>query len=139
MEGTMAERSTTDPAAIWRELVSQWEKGVNEIANKTMGSAEFSRVMNQATSGSLGLQQSLGDLIGKYLTALNLPSRAEMVSIAERLTAIEATLNRVAMVVERLDPNAPADAAERGARPPRTKRAPRRTSEEAPPPGAEKP
>jgi poly(hydroxyalkanoate) synthase III subunit E len=138
MEGTMAERSTTDPAAIWRELVSQWEKGVNEIANKAMGSAEFSRVMNQATSGSLGLQQSLGDLIGKYLTALNLPSRAEMVSIGERLTAIEATLNRIAVSVERLDPNAPADAAERGARPPRTKRAPRRTSDEAPP-GSEKP
>jgi poly(hydroxyalkanoate) synthase III subunit E len=138
MEGTMAERSTTDPAAIWRELVSQWEKGVNEIANKAMGSAEFSRVMNQATSGSLGLQQSLGDLIGKYLTALNLPSRAEMVSIGERLTAIEATLNRIAVSVDRLDPNAPA-AAERVARPPRTKRAPRRTSDEAPPRSAEKP
>ena len=134
----MAERSTTDPVAIWRELVSQWEKGVNEIANKAMGSAEFSRVVNQATSGSLGLQQSLGDLIGKYLTALNLPSRAEMVSIGERLTAIEATLNRIAVSVERLDPNASVDAAERGARPPRTKRAPRRTSDEAPP-GAEKP
>jgi hypothetical protein len=133
----MAERSTPDPAAIWRDLVSQWEKGVNELANKAMGSAEFSRAMNQATSGSLGLQQSLGDLIGKYLTALNLPSRAEMVSIGERLTAIEATLNRIAVSVERLDPSAAAT--ERGVRPPRTKRAPARGSDEAPPRGTEKP
>src|SRR5262245_47044897 len=130
MEGTMAERSTTDPAAIWRDLVSQWEKGVNEFANKAMSSAEFSQAMHQATSGSLGLQQSLGDLIGKYLTALNLPSRAEMVSIGERLTAIEATLNRIAVAVERMSPDAPA--AERGPRPPRTKRAPSRASEELP-------
>jgi hypothetical protein len=137
MEGTMAERSTPDPAAIWRDLVSQWEKGVNELANKAMGSAEFSRAMNQATSGSLGLQQSLGDLIGKYLMALNLPSRAEMVSIGERLTAIEATLNRIAVSVERLDPNA--TAAERGVRPPRTKRAPARGSDEALLRGTEKP
>ena len=118
----MAERSTADPAAIWRELVSQWEKGVNELANKAMGSAEFSRAMNQATSGSIGLQQSLGDLIGKYLTALNLPSRAEMVSIGERLAAMETTLNQIAAALDRIDPHATIAAT--GARPPRTKRAP---------------
>ncbi len=122
----MAERSTTDPAAIWRELVSQWEKGVNELANKAMGSAEFNRAMNQATSGSIGLQQSLGDLIGKYLTALNLPSRAEMVSIGERLTAMEATLNRIAASLDRIDPHTTIAAA--SARPPRTKRAPAKSA-----------
>ena len=64
----MADSSYKDPVAVWRELLSQWEKGFNELANQTMGSDEFSRSMNQATRVSLEMQRSMGELICRYLT-----------------------------------------------------------------------
>jgi hypothetical protein len=118
----MAEqKSTPDPAAAFRELVSQWEKGFNEFASRTMNSEEFSRAMNKATTASTVMQQQLGELIGRYLMTLNLPSRAEMVNIGERLQAIETGLHRVSTQLEKLaggSANSPV------AGPPRTKRPP---------------
>ena len=118
----MAEqKSPLDPAAAFRDLMSQWEKGVNEFANRTMNSEEFSRAMNKATTTSTTMQQQLGELIGRYLTTLNLPSRSEMVNIGERLQAIETSLHRISAQLERaggVNPGASPPG------PPRTKRPP---------------
>jgi hypothetical protein len=116
----MAEQqSPPDPTAAFRELVSQWEKGINEFAGRAMNSDEFSRAMNKATATSTTMQQQLGELIGRYLTTLNLPSRSEMVNIGERLQAIETSLHRLSAQLEKIGggkANSPA------AGPPRTKR-----------------
>jgi hypothetical protein len=118
----MAEqKSTPDPAAAFRELVSQWEKGFNEFANRTMNSEEFSRAMNKATTASTVMQQQLGELIGRYLTTLNLPSRAEMMNIGERLQAIETSLHRMSTQLEKLAGSGQSGPA---GGPPRTKRPP---------------
>src|SRR3954471_13728778 len=82
-------QSSADPAAAFRELVSQWEKGINEFASRTMNSDEFSQAMNKATTASTSMQQQLAELIGRYLMPPTLPSRSEMMNIAERLQAIE--------------------------------------------------
>lgn len=114
-------QSAPDPAAAFRDLVSQWEKGINEFAGRTMNSDEFSQAMNKATIASTTMQQQLGELIGRYLMTLNLPSRSEMMNIAERLQAIETSLHRVSTQLEKLGgsgANSPA------AGPPRTKRPP---------------
>ena len=57
----MAESSAADPGAIWRDLIAQWEKGFNNLANQTMGSGEFSRYMNQAMTLSMKMQNSMGE------------------------------------------------------------------------------
>jgi predicted RNA-binding protein with EMAP domain len=118
----MAEqKSSPDPAAAFRDLVAQWEKGINEFANRTMNSDEFSRAMNKATTASTTMQQQLGELIGRYLMTLNLPSRAEMMNIGERLQAIETSLHRVSTQLEKLGAS-PGGGSSSG--PPRTKRPP---------------
>ena len=122
----MAEPPSKDPAAAWRDLVAQWEKNLNELANRTMGSDEFSKAINQAMGLSAGMQSSLSEAMGRYLASLNLPSRAEMAGIGERLHAIEERLDRVLTLLQ-----SPADAAKPGgaavaAKPPRTKRPPDR-------------
>jgi phage-related protein len=91
----MAEPPSKDPAAGWRDLVAQWEKNLNELANRTMGSDEFSKAINQAVGLSAGMQSSLSEAMGRYLASLN-PSRAEMAGIGERLHAIEERLDRPA-------------------------------------------
>jgi hypothetical protein len=118
----MAEQqSPPDPTAAFRELVSQWEKGINEFAGRAMNSDEFSRAMNKATTTSTAMQQQLGELIGRYLTTLNLPSRAEMVNIGERLQAIETSLHRISTQLEKISGGAVNSP---GVGPPRTKRPP---------------
>jgi hypothetical protein len=120
-----AEPPSKDPAAAWRDLVGQWEKNFNELANRTMGSDEFSKAVNQAMGLTAGMQTSLSEAMGRYLASLNLPSRAEMAGIGERLNAIEERLDRVVDLLQR-----PAGAKPGGAtaipKPPRTKRPPDR-------------
>jgi hypothetical protein len=122
----VAESSSKDPAAAWQDLVAQWEKNLNELANRTMGSDEFSKSINRAMSLSAGMQNSLGEVMGRYLASLNLPSRAEMTSIGERLQAIEERLDRIHALLQRSAGVAKPGAAPASGRPPRTKRPPDR-------------
>jgi flagellar biosynthesis chaperone FliJ len=88
-----------------------------------MTSPKFSKVMNQVGGVTAGAQKQLGELMEKYLLAMNLPSRAQMVGMAERLQNIEGQLSEIKALLHQ---NASAQAGGSAAtpRPPRTKRPP---------------
>jgi SMC interacting uncharacterized protein involved in chromosome segregation len=126
----MADKSN-DPVAIWQTMIGEMEKGFNAFANKAMESPEFSRVVNQVGGVSAGAQKQLGDMMEKYLVGMNLPSRAQMVSMAERLQSIEGQLNEIKALLQQVHSNsgAPEGRYPAAPKPPRTKR--------PPPPGGE--
>ena len=111
-----------DPAAIWQNMIGEMEKGFNSFANQAMASPEFSKVMNQVGGVTAGAQKQLGELMEKYLVSMNLPSRAQMVSMAERLQSIEGQLNEIKAMLNAMNSNAAASAGRyAGAtKPPRT-------------------
>lgn len=115
-----------DPAAIWQTMIGEMEKGFNSFANQAMTSPEFSKMMNQVGGATAGAQKQLGDLMEKYLLAMNLPSRAQMVGMAERIQAIEGQLNEIKALLQQVHHNSLAPEGGYGAtaRPPRTKRPP---------------
>ena len=114
-----------DPAEVWRTMIGEMEKGFNSFANQAMTSPEFSKVMNQVGGVSTGAQKQLGELMEKYLLAMNLPSRAQMVGMAERIQAIEGQLNEIKALLHQVHHNSLAQDSGHGApRPPRTKRPP---------------
>jgi hypothetical protein len=123
---TMAEEKAKDPGAGWRDMVAQWEKGINTLANQTMASDEFSSGANSAMNVALRAQQVMGAAMSTYLATLNLPSRADVVAISDRLQVIESYMSRIANVLEAQQPAAskrtrrPSPAA----KPRRTKRPP---------------
>lgn len=92
---------TSDPLAPWRDLVNQWEKGINTLANTTMGSDQFSGSVNTAMNLSLRMQQKMGEVMATYLTTLNLPSKADITAVSERLASIEARLDQIASLAEK--------------------------------------
>jgi len=92
-----------DPIAAFSEFISQWEKGVNEFANRLMKSDEFAQTMNRATTTSATMQHQLGELTGRYLKMLNIPSRSEIADIGERLQTIETSLHRISAELEKLN------------------------------------
>jgi hypothetical protein len=120
-----------DPMALWRDMLSQWETNANALANKTMASDEYSSSMHGAMGGMLKLQDTMKQFMATYLASANLPSRAEVLAIAERIGGVEARLDRMNALLERIAASrspdgtslAPAAAPARP-RPPRTKSPP---------------
>src|ERR1700758_4130089 len=94
LEGAMADKSN-DPVAIWQNMIGEMEKGFNSFANQAMASPEFSKAMNQAGGVSAGAQRQFAEFMEKYLLSMNLPSRAQMIGMAERLQSIEGQLNEI--------------------------------------------
>jgi len=120
----MADKSN-DPVALWQTMIGEMEKGFNAFANQAMASPQFSKVVNQVGGATAGAQKQLGDLMEKYLLTMNLPSRAQMVNMAERLQTIEAQLNEIkALLQTHGNSAAPNSAVPATPRPPRTRRPP---------------
>jgi hypothetical protein len=121
----MADNSN-DPAVIWQTMIGEMEKGFNAFANQAMASPQFSKVVNQVGGVTAGAQKQLGDLMEKYLLTMNLPSRAQMVSMAERLQSIEGQLNEIKALLHQVHNNsgAPQGGYPAAPKPPRTKRPP---------------
>jgi SMC interacting uncharacterized protein involved in chromosome segregation len=126
----MADKSN-DPVVLWQTMIGEMEKGFNAFANRAMESPEFSKVVNQVGGVSAGAQKQLGDLMEKYLVSMNLPSRAQMVGMAERLQSIEGQLNEIKALLQQVHNNsaAPEGGIPAAPKPPRTRR--------PPPPGGE--
>jgi hypothetical protein len=121
-EVPMADKSN-DPVAIWQTMIGEMEKGFNAFANQAMTSPEFSRAVNQAGGVAAGAQKQLGDLMEKYLVSMNLPSRSQMVGMAERLQSIEGQLNEIKALLHQVH-GASSGANPASPKPPRTRRPP---------------
>ncbi|RQO53812.1 hypothetical protein DBV14_13630 [Variovorax sp. KBW07] len=127
----MPQSSPLDPMAMWRELTAQWEKSTNEFANETMASDPFRQGMHGGMNASLTAQKALGDLMARYLTLLNLPTRADIQALGEQLQRIDDHLANISRAMEGGGRGSPAASAMAGA--PVAPLAPRRTKQ---PPGA---
>jgi SMC interacting uncharacterized protein involved in chromosome segregation len=121
----MADKSN-DPVALWQNMIGEMEKGFNAFANKAMASPEFSKVVNQVGGATAGAQKQLGELMEKYLLSMNLPSRSQLVGMAERLQSIEGQLNEIKAMLQQMQGASAGSSAVRSQapRPPRTKRPP---------------
>ena len=128
----MASKSN-DPVALWQTMIGEMEKGFNAFANQAMSSPEFSKAMNQAGGVSAGAQKQFSELMEKYLLSMNMPSRAQMIGMAERLQSIEGQLNEIKAMLHQMNAASGGSSGYAGTpRPPRTKRPP------APPSGEQK-
>jgi hypothetical protein len=58
--------------------------------------------MHGAMGGMLKLQDTMKQFMATYLANANLPSRAEVLAIAERIGGVEARLDRMNALLERI-------------------------------------
>jgi hypothetical protein len=115
-----------DPVALWQNMIAEMEKGFNAFANQAMASPQFSKVVNQVGGATAGAQKQLSELMEKYLLTMNLPSRSQMIGMAERLQSIEGQLSEIKAMLHQMQ-NATASApggSPQAPKPPRTKRPP---------------
>ncbi len=121
----MAEQRPFDLAEFFREFTTQWERDFDSLANRVMGTEDFSRSMNQLQRTQMAFQRSFHEFMGQQLTKFNVASRDDVVRLGETVHAMDARLGRLEMLLERMAnkagsvaPNAPVPG------PPRTKRPP---------------
>jgi SMC interacting uncharacterized protein involved in chromosome segregation len=121
----MADKSN-DPVAMWQNLIGEMEKGFNSFANQAMATPEFSKAVNQVGGATAGAQKQLGEMMEKYLDNMNLPSRAQLVSMAERLQSIEGQLHEIKALLHQVHRNSanPQAGYPAAPKPPRTRRPP---------------
>jgi SMC interacting uncharacterized protein involved in chromosome segregation len=121
----MADNSN-DPFALWQKMLGEMEKGFNAFANQAMASSQFSKAVNQAGGATAGAQKQLSDLMERYLVRMNMPSRAQMVDMAERLQAIEGQLDEIRTLLQQMNAvsTMTRDSPAAAPKPPRTKRPP---------------
>jgi polyhydroxyalkanoic acid synthase PhaR subunit len=120
----MSESKSTDPGERFRELVTEWERSFDALANRFMGTEEFSRTMNQLQNLQLSVQKAVAEVIGKQLAAVNVPSREDVLQIGQAVHELEMRLARVEHKLDEVAQASGIETARRKQGPPRTKRPP---------------
>ena len=85
----------TDPMALFRDAVTNWEKMANEWGGQLLGRPETAAAMHQATGLALKAQQGAQDAMAKLLAAANMPSKGDVEALGARIAAVEAALVRI--------------------------------------------
>jgi TolA-binding protein len=118
----VSEGTNPDFGDIWRDLLRRWEDAGNSLGADAMKTAEFSQAMNRATGLSVAAQSMFEQAFSKHLVTMNVPTRADVSSLAERLQAMEGRIEEIHLMLnERQGNNAPSD---RRTKPTRNRRPP---------------
>jgi SMC interacting uncharacterized protein involved in chromosome segregation len=89
-----------DLVGTWQDMIQKWEQEINSWSGKLTESEQFSAAMGQATKISLVAQRAFGEQMESLLRSMNLPSQAQVNSLAERLDAIEDSIDRLRLALE---------------------------------------
>ena len=119
------ETATPDFSEAWRQWATQSERQWNEFFNQMMGTEEFSQGLGRNLDVFLHFQKTMNEAMGSFFTAMNVPTRTDVLALGDRMLAIE---NRLAALEAQLSTalaSAPAGGAGANqSKPKRTKRPP---------------
>ena len=87
------EKPEFDPFGQWVQFWDGWTKAWSGPMSETVASKGFAESMGQQLEGSLEatklMRQQLGGMMQQFLQQMSLPTRQEVISLAERLTSLE--------------------------------------------------
>lgn len=99
-----------DLVATWQDMVQKWEHEINTWSGKLTESEQFGAMIGQATKVSLVAQRAFAEQMESVLRSLNLPSKAQVDAMTERLDSIEDSIDRLRLAIEGMQGNASAPA-----------------------------
>ena len=114
-----------DPFQLWRDWLSQSERQWNEYFNNMMSTDEYGAAMGRMMDAYLTAQRNMSEAMGRYFTALNMPTRTDVLTLGNRLTDIEDRLTGIEAAISKLGTaSAPGKVAAPAPKPRRTKKPP---------------
>lgn len=81
----------------WRQTATDMENRWNEYLNQVMGTEAFGQMMSRSMDSYLTVQSTFSRGMEQYLRALNLPTRADIVQLAERVALLEQKIDTLAL------------------------------------------
>jgi polyhydroxyalkanoic acid synthase PhaR subunit len=91
------EKPQFDPFAPWVQFVDRWVQSWSGVMSETVANERFAASMGEQLEGMLEatrlVRQQMKVSMDQYLQQMNLPTRDQVVSLAERLTHIEMRLD----------------------------------------------
>jgi len=108
----------------FREMVTDWERNFDRFANQFMGTETFTRGMNQMQDAQMVMRRMFQEFMGKQLETANMPSREDIVKLAETVHGLDQRMARIEDMLAQMLSNS-AKPVERSG-PPRTKQPPSR-------------
>jgi len=111
----------TDPGEAFRNLVTDWERNFDAMANKIMGTNEFSKSMNQLQNFQLEMQKRFNDAMAHQLSTFNMPSRDDVLRLGEAIRGVEKRLAVIEMKLAKKDKKGKSGKGGKRRGPPRTK------------------
>ena len=112
-----------DPVEAFRNLVNEWERGFDAMANRLMGTEEFSRSMNQLQDLQLAMQKRFNEAMAEQLAHFNLPSRDDILRLGESIRSLDKRLAKVESLLEK-QAKKKKNRQKKAAGPPRTRQPP---------------
>lgn len=91
----MADQRPFDVTELFREFVTQAERDIDALANRLMGTEQYSRSVNDVQRVQTRLAKSFSDFMGEQLANFNMPSRDDVIRLGETLHALDARVARV--------------------------------------------
>ncbi len=86
-----------DPIGTWRTIrdanLDAWAKGMTALVNTEVFANAIGLQLDTLLAASAPIQKAVHQYMETYLAQLNMPSRAEVVTLAARLTNIELRLD----------------------------------------------
>jgi hypothetical protein len=120
----MADEKPKDPAQMFQEWVTQWERATDSFSNRLMGNDEFSKYINQMQSTQMEFQKGFAELMAGQLANMNMPSREDVLQISEDIQALDRRIARIETSLHKLTQTADTPAGQSKKKTPRTKKAP---------------
>jgi len=88
-----SENQEFDPFANMLEFYDSWTKTWSKSMSETVSSEQFAQTMAEQMEGNMGfmglIRKQVSDAMTQYLQGINLPTRKEVIDLAERLNHIE--------------------------------------------------
>lgn len=91
-----------EPMRMWREWVQKSEKQWSEALTEMMADEKSSKLFGHYFQEWLHAQNMFTEMVGQQLAALNLPSRADVLGVEDRLGGVEDALSTLTAEINQL-------------------------------------
>ncbi len=76
-------------------MVTEWERNFDAFANQVMGTEAYSQAMNEMQKAQLTYQKGVTDNMAQQLATLNMPTRDDVLQLAEAVRQLDRRMERI--------------------------------------------
>lgn len=93
----MTNNDELNPIRLWREWIVKSEKMWSDAITDVMGNPQMSAGMGRSMQEFLHMHRMFSESVAQYLSALNLPSRSDILDLSDRIGQLEDAVGAISV------------------------------------------